>query len=141
MYICVCVCVCVCVYVVQCLVAQSCPILCDPKDCSLPGSSVHGDSPGKNTGLGCHALLVCVCVCIIGVQLIYNVVLLTGVQQSELVIHISTLFFFFIFSLYRPLNIYPCASRSLLAIYFICSFVYISIPISQFISSTTLNPW
>ena len=26
-------------------------------DCSLPGSSVHGDSPGKNTGLGCHALL------------------------------------------------------------------------------------
>jgi len=25
-------------------------------DCSLPGSSVHGDSPGKNTGVGCHAL-------------------------------------------------------------------------------------
>ena len=24
---------------------------------SLPGSSVHGDSPGKNTGVGCHALL------------------------------------------------------------------------------------
>ena len=23
-------------------------------DCNLPGSSVHGDSPGKNTGLGCH---------------------------------------------------------------------------------------
>ena len=22
-------------------VAQSCPILCDPMDCSLPGSSVH----------------------------------------------------------------------------------------------------
>ena len=22
--------------------AQSCPTLCDPKDCSLPGSSVHG---------------------------------------------------------------------------------------------------
>ena len=21
---------------------QSCPILCDPMDCSLPGSSVHG---------------------------------------------------------------------------------------------------
>ena len=30
---------------------------CDPKDCSPPGSSVHGDSPGKNTGMGCHALL------------------------------------------------------------------------------------
>ena len=24
---------------------------------TLPGSSVHGDSPGKNTGVGCHALL------------------------------------------------------------------------------------
>ena len=40
--------VCVCV-----LVAQSCPILCDPMDCSLPGSSVHGIS-----------LCVCVCVCV-----------------------------------------------------------------------------
>ena len=27
----------------------------DPMDCSPPGSSVHGDSPGKNTGVGCHA--------------------------------------------------------------------------------------
>ena len=26
-------------------------------DCSLSGSSVHGDSPDKNTGVGCHALL------------------------------------------------------------------------------------
>jgi len=26
-------------------------------DCTLPGSSVHGDSPGKNIGVGCHALL------------------------------------------------------------------------------------
>ena len=31
--------------------------LCDPMDCSPPGSSVHGDSPGKNTGVGFHALL------------------------------------------------------------------------------------
>ena len=38
-------------------VAQSCPALCNPMDCSLPGSSVHGDSPGKNTRVGCHALL------------------------------------------------------------------------------------
>ena len=36
---------------------QLCLILCDPMDCSLPGSSVNGDSPGKNTGVGCHALL------------------------------------------------------------------------------------
>ena len=27
-----------------------------PADCSPPGSSVHGDSPGKNTGVGFHAL-------------------------------------------------------------------------------------
>ena len=26
-------------------------------DCSLPGSPVHGDSPGKNTGVDCHFLL------------------------------------------------------------------------------------
>ena len=31
--------------------------LCDPMDCSPSGSSVHGDSPGKNTGVGCYALL------------------------------------------------------------------------------------
>ena len=31
---------------------QSCPVLCDPVGCNLPGSSVHGDSPGKNTGVG-----------------------------------------------------------------------------------------
>ena len=41
----------------MCLVTQSCPTLWDPVDCSLPGSSVHGDSPSKNTGVGCHALL------------------------------------------------------------------------------------
>ena len=28
-----------------------------PLDCSPPGSSVHGDSPGKHTGVACHALL------------------------------------------------------------------------------------
>ena len=39
------------------LVAQSCRTLCNTMDCSLPGSSVHGDSPGGNTGVGCHALL------------------------------------------------------------------------------------
>ena len=47
------ICVCVCV----CLVTQSCPTLCDRMNCSLPGSSVPRDSPGKNTGVGCHALL------------------------------------------------------------------------------------
>ena len=41
------------------LVAQSCPTLCDPMDCSPPGSSIlypHGFS-SKNIGVGCHALL------------------------------------------------------------------------------------
>ena len=41
---CVCVCVCVCV--------QLYLMLCDPVDCSLPGSSVHGISQARNTGAG-----------------------------------------------------------------------------------------
>ena len=40
-----------------CLIARLCPTLCNPMDCSLPGSSVHGITPGQNTGVGCHALL------------------------------------------------------------------------------------
>ena len=32
-------------------------VFTDPMDRSPPGSSVHGDSPGKNTRVGCHALL------------------------------------------------------------------------------------
>ena len=43
--------------VVLCLVAQSCLTRCNSMDCSPPGSSVQGDSPGKNTGVGCHAFL------------------------------------------------------------------------------------
>ena len=42
---------------VQLLVAQSCPILCNTKDSSLPVSSVHGVLQAKNTGVGCHSLL------------------------------------------------------------------------------------
>ena len=49
MYICMCCAV--------CLVAQSCSNLCDPMNCNLPGSSVHGGSSGKNTRVGCHTLL------------------------------------------------------------------------------------
>ena len=36
---------------------QSCLTLCDPRDCSPPGSSVHGDSPGKDTEVSGHVLL------------------------------------------------------------------------------------
>ena len=39
---------------VLCLFAQSRPTLCDSMYYSPPGSSVHGDSPGKNTGVGYH---------------------------------------------------------------------------------------
>ena len=39
-FLCVCVCVCVCVY--ACSVAKLCTTLCDPMDCNLPGSFVHG---------------------------------------------------------------------------------------------------
>ena len=61
------------------LVAQLC-LNFQHMDCSLPGSSCHGDSPDKNTGVGCHALsryykikndsvIVCVCfLCIICVK-------------------------------------------------------------------------
>ena len=31
--------------------------LCNPMDCSSQSSSVHGDSPGKNTGVASHFLL------------------------------------------------------------------------------------
>ena len=34
------------------------PTLCEPMGCSPPGSSVHRDSSGKNTGVGWHALLL-----------------------------------------------------------------------------------
>ena len=38
-------------------VTQLCPTLCNPMGYSPSGSSVHRDSLGKNTGVGCHALL------------------------------------------------------------------------------------
>ena len=44
----------VCCPAALCFVSQLCPTL---MDWSPPDASVHGDSPGKNTGVGCHALL------------------------------------------------------------------------------------
>ena len=42
----------------KCVCVFSCVLLfATPMDCSPPGSSVHGNSPGKNTGVGFHALL------------------------------------------------------------------------------------
>ena len=37
--------------------AQWCPTLYDPMERSPQGFSVHGDSPGKNSGVGCRVLL------------------------------------------------------------------------------------
>ena len=48
----------ICRCAVLCLLSHS--VVSDslhPMNCSLPGSSVHGDSPGKNIGVDCHALL------------------------------------------------------------------------------------
>ena len=63
-------------------VAKSCPTLCDPVDCSPPGSSVHGilqarilgwvaisfsrgsSRPRDRTRVSCLAVCVCVCVCV-----------------------------------------------------------------------------
>ena len=39
---------------------QSCPTLCDPRDVWQPTRLIRPwDSPGKNTGVGCHFLLQC----------------------------------------------------------------------------------
>ena len=38
-----------------CVLSHS--VMSDPMDCNPPGSSAHEDSPGENTGVGCHALL------------------------------------------------------------------------------------
>ena len=32
------------------------PTLCDPMNCSSPGFTILGDSPGKNIAVSCHAL-------------------------------------------------------------------------------------
>ena len=42
---------------VWCLMAHLCPTHWDPMRCSRPGSLGHGDSPGKDPGVGCHFLL------------------------------------------------------------------------------------
>ena len=53
---------CVYIYVyiymkVKVLVTQLCLTLCNPMDCRLPGSSVHGIPQARILGVGCHSLL------------------------------------------------------------------------------------
>ena len=40
----------------RCICVQSCPTLCDAKDCSPPGSSAHGILQ-ENSGVGIHSFL------------------------------------------------------------------------------------
>ena len=42
-------------------VAQSCPTLCDPMDCSPPGSSVHGIFQAGVLEWGAIAFSICIC--------------------------------------------------------------------------------
>ena len=53
-----------CHFLLQCMkvkseseVAQSCPTLSDPMDCSLPGSSIRGIFQARVLEWGCHCLL------------------------------------------------------------------------------------
>ena len=48
----------ICMCCVLRLVSQSCPTLCNLMDCIPLDSSVQQYSPGKNTGVGYHALLI-----------------------------------------------------------------------------------
>ena len=74
----------------------------------------------------------------------YNVVLVSGVQQSESVIHIHISTVFYILFPYRPLEYwveFPVLYiRSLLVICFIYCSVYMSIPISHFVPLPHLPP-
>ena len=60
----------------------------------------------------CVCVCVCVCFNFIGLQLIYNVVLASGVQQCDSVIHIHIFVLFRFFShvgYHRTLSRVPCA--------------------------------
>ena len=81
-----------CHFLVQCMevksqseVAQSCLTLCDPMDCSLPGSSIHGIFQARVLEWGAIAFSD------VAIQLINNVVLASDVQQSDsfIYIHVS----------------------------------------------------
>ena len=59
-----------CHFLLQCMkveseseVAQLCPTLSDPMDCSLPGSSVHGIFQARALEWGAIAFFVYTCIC------------------------------------------------------------------------------
>ena len=83
-----------------------------------------------------HALLLLLLFFLIEVWLIYNVVLISAVQQSESVIHIYTFFFiFFSIMVYpRTLNIVHCTTQQNLVVHLFYSLLVfdLSIPYSLF---------
>ena len=62
-------------------------------DCSLPHSSVHAESPGKNAGVGCHVLL----------QGIFPT---QGLNSGLL--HYRQIFFLSSQTLGKPIQLYTC---------------------------------
>ena len=44
-------------YACYCCLVSRIWLFCDPMDCTLPGSSPHGNFPGNKTGVGSHFLL------------------------------------------------------------------------------------
>ena len=97
-----------CHFLLQCMkvkseseVAQSCPTLSDPMDCSLPGSSIHGIFQARTLEWGAIYL-----------HLYQNLpfhpsFLLPASRKDELVISFMDQSHFFILNLI-PLSFFPC---------------------------------
>ena len=116
---------------VLCLVAQSCPTLCIPMDCSLPGSSVYGDSPRKNTGVGCPALLQGIFPAQgLNPGLLHHKGVLYRLSHQGSPRILEWVAYLFSRGSYRPRNRTGVSCIRLLAIYSICTSVYTSVPLS-----------
>ena len=72
-------------------VAQSCPTLSDPMDCSLPGSSIHGISQATVLEWGAIAFLEILLLPIIIIihNKLYRYIKLTSLQYSKQVLGIQ----------------------------------------------------
>ena len=75
-----------------CPVVQLCLTLCNPVDCSLPGSSVHMGFPRQEYWVGCHFLLHGIfqpknraCIFCIGRQVLYHWATWEAMQQKWVV--------------------------------------------------------
>ena len=84
----------------------------------------HSQDPGlhSSTFIKQFSCAICLLFDFIEVQLIYNVALISAVQQNDSVIHIYTLFFIFFSIMVYPriLNIVLCATRQNLVVYPFC---------------------